>query len=1208
MPDSLNIAGLIELVGGSVATIPQCPGAQFWLDPAYDLGVAQPVADVNARFLLDGEIPTGYRASNRTMNLPMTITAPDRDTLVAAREYILQLTDAQFFPITWTREGGMPLTFDCFRAHAPKPNYSITDEQQLACFLTLEIPALPYGHSADPIPLIFQTSALGQAGIPAVVPPQAVTIDDFTSVSSANDSSHWSQSSNHATAKYSAKWDYDNRSNVMAIYDHTLAADVNISGLQKLSFWTGFADEYNEGWHPGNVVFTVDLYDASGHHMNFGATVYCSCSDNEDSPKWNQITISIPSSSTFDFTHLHRYILSAQNHVPPHSPEMEANTHFNHLQAVPTTTYVPPSLSPANIRGNMYQLLIDGTARAPLSVQANRPSQGGSPAWYSDFEQLADATTITAGNSGGTNEIAFNSVTVDGTGSTLTASASAAIHGGMGMRCVTGASGTPHAYGTYVVGPNDEIWARSNVTLRGTPAAGENLIWYGYGNSRSFKVAVNSGTRAIAVNNASSTIYTFTNIPSVGTPFRVETHYCYDTGVIDVWLYLSADSSTPTETYSTTAQNVGTSISDTVRFGSSNGQPSNVTIDYDDIAVSVISKIGPVPAVSRTFSTYGDISFTPPAGVSAGDILLTGAGGRGGRRTTAGQGGGGKAGQFSRNIVYPLTAGVAMSGRVGKGGSDSGIDGGDSWFGTSDGSMTAYGGKGVADNTASGQTLQNGTPTSPIHFDGGDGGSVGVNQLSGQDAGFEGGIGHWAPGSNCSLAYSTAQARTGSGAMRYTATSAATGYALSCLVANILTQGNPVSPGDSVTVTIYGKWVTGTAKNATIGIDFYDNTGTIISGSYRGSGVLMATGSWTAITYSVTAPANSYRYRTSPSIGSPALSDVCDFDDPDCRIVSGGGGGAAASPAGDGADAVTTPGAIGPSGDGGNGATGGGNNAGSNGTAPGGAGGGAVSTGGTAAGGLGADGQVIVNYIQQLSPFHSLILHRPGPEAPPSLIPFTAVGSGADPPDSREYAIASALDGVNARFKGTYSIYLIVSAWDSATLSAARTVTVTVNEYEYPGGPVVSRSVQRTLTPNTETDIANGIVCVGELTLPVSEIASDNTASYPTVEVLSDHSADRFLDVLFLDTVGQTTVISIPSGNGYCNFYLDEPEPNQDIGRVLGSSYGRAEAISVMASCPVISGGPLTVDPGLNTLLVYSPEGLPGIVASYKSRWRVDRN
>jgi hypothetical protein len=157
-------------------------------------------------------------------------------------------------------------------------------------------------------------------------------------------------------------------------------------------------------------------------------------------------------------------------------------------------------------------------------------------------------------------------------------------------------------------------------------------------------------------------------------------------------------------------------------------------------------------------------------------------------------------------------------------------------------------------------------------------------------------------------------------------------------------------------------------------------------------------------------------------------------------------------------------------------------------------------------------------------------------------------------------------------------------------------------ETEFPGGPSSNQIVTRTFTPST--DISNGIVVVGELTLPGKDIPPDNVTMFHTAGITDSNLNDQWLDILLMDTQGQTVIIN--TAQSYAAFYLDEPDSARDIGRTLGSATDRTQAISVLDSS-FVSGGPLTVDPGDNVLFVYSISGTPALVASYSPRWILDR-
>ncbi|HEY2090123.1 MAG TPA: hypothetical protein VGH54_29395, partial [Mycobacterium sp.] len=282
--------------------------------------------------------------------------------------------------------------------------------------------------------------------------------------------------------------------------------------------------------------------------------------------------------------------------------------------------------------------------------------------------------------------------------------------------------------------------------------------------------------------------------------------------------------------------------------------------------------------------------------------------------------------------------------------------------------------------------------------------------------------------------------------------------------------------------------------------------------------------------------------------------------------------------------------------------------AGSAGSAPGGGGGGADSSGTTVAGGAGARGQLVITPYAP-GAMKSLIVHRPPLGATKTFQPMVSVGGGGDAPDgTHQYTMPQPVTGVNADFSGTYTIYLVSSSWSGGSSSGTtRNITVTVTQYEFAGGPGYSVStLPVTVAPN---QVSNGIVTAGVLTLPVKAVAPDNVGGYYTVSVTDSNTSDRFFDCLFLDTMGQTVVINEPT-SGYVNYFIDAPDPNVSLGRIMGSQNGRPDAISVMDNCTAISGGPLYVEPADadNLLFCYCADGTaPNVSLSYFSCYFFDR-
>jgi hypothetical protein len=267
------------------------------------------------------------------------------------------------------------------------------------------------------------------------------------------------------------------------------------------------------------------------------------------------------------------------------------------------------------------------------------------------------------------------------------------------------------------------------------------------------------------------------------------------------------------------------------------------------------------------------------------------------------------------------------------------------------------------------------------------------------------------------------------------------------------------------------------------------------------------------------------------------------------------------------------------------------------------------------ASGTAAPGRIRITYgVTQGIPLQALVVHRAGPNAPGTLQPLVSVfGSGADVPDgSIEYPVISYAPGVQPAFSGTYTVVAVAQGFAGwASPSSSRTLTIGVKQYDGASGNppttgvgrISANSVARTFTPNT--DAPNGMIVIGDITLPVRDLAPDQADATFTITVTDSNTSDRFYDVLLLDTEG-TTIMLNGTAPGYQNVFIDGPDTDRAIGPVLGSYTDRDAASSILDDT-IVSGPPISADPGDNWVLVYAPTGVPGMFASYLPRWWLDR-
>ena len=681
----------------------------------------------------------------------------------------------------------------------------------------------------------------------------------------------------------------------------------------------------------------------------------------------------------------------------------------------------------------------------------------------------------------------------------------------------------------------------------------------------------------------------------------------------------------------------------------------------------------PSAGTPTTITATGVGNYTVPGGAAWLKVEAVGAGGAGASLTTTGNGGGGGGGAYAAELVFPCVAGQLIPYNVGAGGTAgaSPVNGQPTIFGPGPSGplvVTANGGGSATQNSSTGAvgglvsgnvvTFPGGTGRTASGSVGGGGASSGGNSGPGlTPTGTAATVftspttANWTCPAGVTQVYAECWGSGGSGGDGSGSGNGAGGGGGEYAAAFV-----GVTPGNNYSYTVpaggASTSVSGGSGNPGASASFAGDSVTVIahgggagqSGYTSNSGGAAGTGSVNSVHFPGGKGGSEVPYSGSGgSSAGPASSgnDGNGYGSTTPAPTGGGAGGA-------GSGATSNPGTAGSAPGGGGGGTfnggvasgagaagqvrityplglgaptnngaaavpGGGaggaggpsaNTVGSAGSQPGGAGGGACSTGTAEAGGAGAAGNLKITPYSSAS-FKTLIVHRPPLGAMKTFQPIVSVGAGSDAPDgTHQYSMPQPLAGINADFGGTYTVLLIAS---SLSGSSARTITVTVTQYEFAGGP--SYAVSTLPVTVTPAQVTNGILTAGVLTLPVKSVASDNANGYYSISVTDTNTSDRWLDCIFLDTMGQTVVIN-STGSGYINYYLDAPEPNLDLGLIMGSNQGRPSAISVFDACQSISGGAMAIEPadGENSLFAYSADGTaPNISVSYYPSYFFDR-
>jgi hypothetical protein len=682
----------------------------------------------------------------------------------------------------------------------------------------------------------------------------------------------------------------------------------------------------------------------------------------------------------------------------------------------------------------------------------------------------------------------------------------------------------------------------------------------------------------------------------------------------------------------------------------------------------------PAPGSVTTVTATGAGTYNVPSLTAYIKAEGTGGGGAGASETAAGVGGGGSGAEYACEPLFPCVPLQAIPYIVGTGGTSGAtpVNGGQTVFGGPGGLiLTANGGLSAAQNSITGPAGGTGS-TNSLHYPGGAGrtasGSVGGgggssggsasagNAPAGTAAVTLTGSGNWlcpagvtsinvfeiggGGGGGTGGSFTSNGAGGGGGEFASLGFTVVPGtnyaYTVGSGGAGGSSAGNsPGSNGTASTFTVGA--VTLTAHGGTGGpIGFQSVPGGAGGTGAGGTGVFHYNGG-------TGGPPNPYAGGGGSSAGNAGPGNAGTGYSAAGAAPSGGGAGGAGSGPGPGAGAagqvpggggggtyeagysggagaagtiiLTYPGGA-PTNNGGVAVAGGGaggaggatsNTPGSAGSQPGGGGGGAFSGGTSEAGGAGGAGQLkLTPYIPPA--FSTLIVHRPSATSPLQFNPLVNIGGVV--PGTTEFPVLPLVTGVPARFSGTYTIIVVADVLN--TPSAARTISVSVKEYESSGGASsITTTAPVTITPSAVSltgpgnQVNNGIIFAGVLTLPYKALPPDNTQSYFTVLINDSNTLDTFYDVMLLDSQGQMVCINEPTAS-YLTYAIDVPDPVYGTGQILGSQGDRTEAVSV-SDAAIMSGGPMLLEPGRNILLCYSLPSAPSVSISYLPAFYLDR-
>lgn len=248
------------------------------------------------------------------------------------------------------------------------------------------------------------------------------------------------------------------------------------------------------------------------------------------------------------------------------------------------------------------------------------------------FEGGTNGTGITSGNSGGASGDAFDFLVI-GTGATVTFDNTRAAHGTLSARVTPTASQT--ANGNWQGLNTTDFAIRKYIYL--TAATTDDTYWFRSSNA-------GGGTRLVSLHGdsagrlvlrtPSATVWTSTSTVPLNQWVRIEMYAHIGTGTTDgkvAAAFYSADSTTPIDSFTNNALNMGTTAIDQIGFLKYNNQAYATAFWVDDLRIDTAATglLGPVgsnaaptvnPPAAQRIATGNTASMTMTATDSDGTI------------------------------------------------------------------------------------------------------------------------------------------------------------------------------------------------------------------------------------------------------------------------------------------------------------------------------------------------------------------------------------------------------------------------------------------------------------------------------------------------------------------------------------------------------------------------------------------------------------
>lgn len=229
------------------------------------------------------------------------------------------------------------------------------------------------------------------------------------------------------------------------------------------------------------------------------------------------------------------------------------------------------------------------------------------------FETGTNGNTISTGDAG--SATAWDAVSIGSNAAVIYDTTH--VYNTLSGKISTGASAvTPYLEWVAALGTVTDHYGRIYIYFTANPAANHRLIRVLSGATTAADILILTTGKIDLRPSSGSSVKTSTNAISLNQWVRLEYHIIHSTtvGQMEVLLFNSPDSGTPTETITSTAVQNTLASGDRIRFGNQTATANTGPYWFDNIVAKATSYPGPAPTGTADPYPYVDAGYYPTQG------------------------------------------------------------------------------------------------------------------------------------------------------------------------------------------------------------------------------------------------------------------------------------------------------------------------------------------------------------------------------------------------------------------------------------------------------------------------------------------------------------------------------------------------------------------------------------------------------------------